>query len=168
MARLGIILDVTHLCDESFRDALDHVNGPLWASHSNSRALVAHNRQFSDDQIRELISRGAIIGAVFDAWMLVPGWVRGETTPESAGVTLDTVVNHIDRVCQIAGDSRHSMIGSDLDGAFGREQCPADVQTIADLKKFEDVLSARGYSPHDVDNIFSANFLRFLRSNWLS
>ena len=168
MERLGIILDVTHLCDESLRDALDHFNGPIWASHSNSRALVAHNRQFSDDQIRELIGRGAVIGAVLDAWMLVPGWVRGQSTPQSAGVSLDTVVNHIDRVCQLAGNSHHSMIGSDLDGAFGREQCPQDVQTIADLKKFDDVLSARGYSPQDVENIFSANFLRFLRSNWLS
>jgi membrane dipeptidase len=168
MERLGIILDVTHLCDESLRDALDHFRGPLWASHSNSRALVAHNRQFSDDQIRELIDRGAVIGAVLDAWMLVPGWVRGQTTPQSANVTLDTVVNHIDRVCQLAGSSQHSMIGSDLDGAFGREQCPSDVHTIADLKKFEVVLSARGYSSRDVENIFSANFLRFLRSNWLS
>lgn len=168
MERLGIILDVTHLCDESLRDALDHFSGPIWASHSNCRALVAHNRQFSDEQIRELIGRGAIIGGVFDAWMLVPGWVRGESTPESAGVTLDTVVNHIDRVCQLAGNSRHSMIGSDLDGAFGREQCPSDVQTIADLKKIGDVLGARGYSQIDVENILSANFLRFLRSNWLS
>ena len=168
MERLGIILDATHLCDESLRDALDHFNGPLWASHSNSRALVAHNRQFSDDQIRELISRGAVIGAAFDAWMLVPGWVRGQSTPQSAGVTLETVVNHIDRVCQIAGTSKHSMIGSDLDGAFGREQCPSDVHTIADLKKLDDVLSARGYSSQDIENIFSANFLRFLRSNWLS
>jgi membrane dipeptidase len=168
MERLGIILDVTHLCDESLRDALDHFRGPLWASHSNSRSLVPHNRQFSDDQIRELIDRGAVIGAVMDAWMLVPGWVRGQTTPQSANVTLETVVNHIDRVCQIAGSSQHSMIGSDLDGAFGREQCPSDVHTIADLKKLEDVLSARGYSSQDVDNIFSANFLRFLRSNWLT
>jgi membrane dipeptidase len=168
MERLGIILDVTHLCDESLRDALDHFDGPLWASHSNSRALVAHNRQFSDDQIRELIDRGAVIGAVLDAWMLVPGWVRGQTTPQSANVTLETVADHIDRVCQIAGSSKHSMIGSDLDGAFGREQCPSDVDTIADLKKLAPVLSARGYNAHDLENIFSANFLRFLRSNWLS
>ena len=166
MERLGIILDVTHLCDESLRDALDHFNGPIWASHSNSRTLVPHNRQFSDDQIRELIDRGAVIGAVMDAWMLVPGWVRGETTPQSAGVTLETVVDHIDHVCQLAGNSHHSMIGSDLDGAFGREQCPSDVHTIADLRKICDVLAARGYSPQDVDNICSSNFLRFLRSNW--
>src|SRR3954447_13872633 len=61
MERLGVILDVTHLSDDSLRDALDCFRGPLWASHSNSRALVAHNRQFSDDQIRELVARGAVI-----------------------------------------------------------------------------------------------------------
>src|SRR6478752_6503966 len=71
MERLGVILDVTHLCDQSLREALDHFRGPVWASHSNSRALVAHNRQFDDDQIRELVARGAVIGAAFDAWMLV-------------------------------------------------------------------------------------------------
>ena len=168
MDRLGMILDVTHLCDESLRDALDHFTGPIWASHSNCRALVAHNRQFSDDQIRELIQRGVVIGAAFDAWMLKPGWVRGETTPESAGVTLDTVVDHIDRVCQIAGNARHSMIGSDLDGAFGREQSPADVHTIADLANLPAALAARGYQPADVEQIAHGNFLRFLRKAWAS
>ncbi len=90
MERLGIILDATHLCDDSFRDALDHFRGPVWASHSNCRALVQHNRQFTDDQIKELIQRGAVIGAAFDAWMLVPGWTRGTSTPERDGVTLET------------------------------------------------------------------------------
>jgi membrane dipeptidase len=154
MERLGIVLDVTHLCDESFRDALDHFHGPVWASH------------FSDDHIRELVQRGAVIGAAFDAWMLVPGWVRGETTPEAAGLTLDTVVDHIDHICQIAGNANHCMIGSDLDGAFGREQCPADVHTIADLAKLPARLAARGYSGDDVHAIAHGNFLRFLREAW--
>jgi membrane dipeptidase len=166
MERLGIILDVTHLCDDSFRDALDHFRGPVWASHSNCRSLVAHNRQFSDDHIRELIARGAVIGAAFDAWMLVPGWVRGETTPEGAGVTLQTVADHIDHICQIAGNARHCMIGSDLDGAFGREQCPADVHTIADLSRLGAVLAARGYRDEDVENIAHGNVVRFLRDAW--
>jgi membrane dipeptidase len=166
MARLGIILDVTHLCDDSLRDALDCFTGRIWASHSNCRAVVPHNRQFSDDQLRELIARGAVIGAVFDAWMLVPGWSRGETTPQSAGVTLDSVIDHIDHVCQIAGNARHCMIGSDLDGAFGREQCPSDVATIADLAKLPERLAARGYSADDVDAITHGNFVRFLRESW--
>jgi membrane dipeptidase len=166
MERLGIILDVTHLCDDSFRDALDHFKGPVWASHSNCRALVDHNRQFADDHIRELLDRGAVIGAVFDAWMLKPGWIRGQTTPESAGVTLQTVADHIDHVCQLAGNARHCMIGSDLDGAFGREQCPSDVQTIADLTRLLDVLRSRGYSDEDVAMIAHGNALRFFREAW--
>jgi membrane dipeptidase len=166
MERLGIILDVTHLCDDGFRDALDHFNGPVWASHSNCRALVDHNRQFADDHIRELLDRGAVIGAVFDAWMLKPGWIRGQTTPESAGVTLQTVADHIDHVCQLAGNARHCMIGSDLDGAFGREQCPSDVQTIADLTRLVDVLRSRGYCEEDVRGIAHGNALRFLREAW--
>jgi membrane dipeptidase len=166
MERLGIILDATHLCDDSLRDALDHFRGPIWASHSNCRALVPHNRQFSDDQIRELVQRGAVIGAAFDAWMLVPGWVRGETTPQSAGVTLDTVIDHMDHICQLAGNARHCMIGSDLDGAFGNEQCPKDVCTIANLADLPARLAARGYSDEDVRAIAHGNFIRFLREAW--
>jgi membrane dipeptidase len=166
MERLNIVLDVTHLCDDSFRDALDHFNGPVWASHSNARTLVPHNRQFADDQIRELVARGAIIGAAFDAWMLFPGWERGKTTPESAGVTLETVVDHIDHICQIAGNARHCAIGSDLDGAFGREQCPSDIQTIADLAKLPAILARRGYAADDVALIAHGNVIRFLRDAW--
>ena len=164
MERLGMILDVTHLCDESLRDALDHFGGALWASHSNCRALVPHNRQFSDEQLRELIGRGAVIGAVFDAWMLVPGWSRGESTPQSMGVTLSTVADHVDRVCQIAGNSLHAGLGSDLDGAFGREQCPCDVESIADLSRLPEILRGRGYGEQDITNIAHGNFVRFLRN----
>jgi membrane dipeptidase len=166
MERLGIILDATHLCDESFRDALDHFGGPVWASHSNCRALVPHGRQFTDDQIRELIARGAVIGAAFDAWMLVPDWVRGTSTPERDHVTLETVADHIDHVCQLAGNARHCGIGSDLDGAFGREQCPADIHTIADLARLPEVLRRRGYSEADVEAVAHGNFVRFLREAW--
>jgi membrane dipeptidase len=166
MERLGIILDVTHLCDESLRDALDHFHGPVWASHSNCRSLVPHGRQFSDDQIRELVQRDAVIGVAFDAWMLVPGWVRGSTTPDRAGVTLATVVDHLDHICQLAGDARHCGIGSDLDGAFGREQCPSDVHTIADLARLPGLLASRGYSNEDVQHVAHGNFLGFLRNAW--
>ncbi len=166
MRHLGIILDATHLCDDSFWEALDVFDGPVWASHSNSRALVPHNRQFSDDQIRALVARGAVIGVALDAWMLVPGWRRGHSTPASAGATLSTVVDHIDRICQVAGSARHVGIGSDLDGAFGREQTAADLATIADLSRIPDLLAARGYTPDDVGNVASGNFVAFLRRVW--
>lgn len=172
MERLNVILDASHLCDECFWESLAHYRGPVWASHSNCRALVPHNRQFSDDQLRALIERGAVVGAALDAWMLAPGWVGGDgvhppvSTPAGMGVTVDRVVDHIDRVCQLAGNSRHAGIGSDLDGAFGTEQCPADVDTIADLQKIPARLTARGYSPEDVENVCSANYIRFLRGAW--
>ena len=166
MGRLGIILDVTHLCDDSLAEALEWYEGPLWASHSNCRALVPHNRQFSDKQLRLLIQRGAVLGGVLDAWMLIPGWVRGTTTPESSGVALRHVVDHIDHVCQVAGNADHSGIGSDLDGAFGREQSPGDLDTIADLNKMVELFLERGYSRMDIDKIMHGNFVRFLRHSW--
>jgi len=166
MERLGIILDVTHLCDDCFWEALELFNGPMWASHQNCRALVPHNRQFSDEQIKALVERGAVIGAALDAWMLVPGWIRKKTTPEGAGLKLERIVEHIDRVCQIAGSARHSGIGSDLDGAFGREQTPADLDTIADLARIPAMLKARGYSEAEVTLIAHGNFVRFLTKAW--
>jgi membrane dipeptidase len=165
MDRLNIILDVTHLCDESFREALDVYHGPVWASHNNCRIYVPHNRQFSDSQIIELASRDAVIGVALDAWMLVPGWVRGKSDPKSMGVSLKLMINNIDHICQLTGDSFHAGIGSDLDGAFGTEQCPYDLDSISDLQKIPGMLSEIGYSEQDIHNILSNNFIRFLRKN---
>jgi len=166
MERLNIILDATHLCDESFWESLEKFRGAVWASHNNCRALVAHERQFSDGQLKALIDRGAVIGVAFDAWMLVPDWVRGSSTPQNRGVTLAQVADNIDHICQVAGNARHAGIGSDLDGAFGIEQGPADVDTIADLQKLPALLAARGYSAQDIENVCSGNLLRFLRQAW--
>ncbi len=166
MERLNIILDATHLCDESFWEALDHFNGPVWASHNNVRALVNHNRQFSDEQIKELVARGAVIGGALDAWMLVPDWIRGQSTPQEKNCKLEVLIDHLDHICQVAGNALHIGIGSDLDGAFGREQCPYDLETIADLQKFPTLFSKRGYSSEDIENIMHGNWIRFLRNAW--
>ena len=166
MEQLGMILDTTHLCDESFWEAIDVFGGPVWASHSNCRALVPHERQFSDQQLRTLIERGAVIGAVLDAWMLVPEWQRGQTRADQVDVTLERVVDHIDHVCQLAGNARHAAIGSDLDGGFGKEQTATDLDTIADLQKIPDLLRRRGYDPSDIAQIMHGNWIRFLRSAW--
>jgi len=166
MERLNIILDATHLCDDSFWEALDHFNGHVWASHNNCRALVNHNRQYSDEQIKALIDRGAVIGGALDAWMMVPNWVRGQSTPKAMNCNLEVMINHLDHICQIAGNALHVGIGSDLDGAFGREQCPYDITTIADLSKLEQLLANRGYSSADIENVMHGNWLRFLRNAW--
>jgi len=166
MEELGIILDATHLCDLAFWDALDHFQGPVWASHNNCRTLVDHNRQFSDEMIKALIARGAVIGGVFDAWMLSPGWIRGKSTPQERNVTLSTLLDHLDHICQLAGNANHIGIGSDLDGAFGKEQCPSDLESIADLQKIPDLLRARGYTEADVQKVMHGNWLHFLKKAW--
>ncbi len=166
MERLNIILDATHLCDESFWEAMQHFNGPVWASHSNCRSLVNHNRQFSDDQLKELINRGAVIGGVLDAWMLVPNWVRGQSTPQSKAVTLEKLIDNYDHICQLAGNSQHIGIGTDLDGGFGNEQAPYDLTTIADMQILPNLLRKRGYEERDIDNILSKNWLRFIKKAW--
>jgi membrane dipeptidase len=166
MERLNIILDATHLCDDSFWQALDHFNGPVWASHNLCRSLVNHNRQFSDEMIRALADRGAVIGGALDAWMMVPNWVRGVSTPEGMNCNLDVLIDHLDHICQVVGNTLHIGIGTDLDGAFGREQCPYDLETIADLQKLPDLFRKRGYSEEDIEGIFHGNWLRFLRKAW--
>lgn len=166
IARLGLVLDATHLCDECFWEALDLFEGPIWASHQNCRALVPHMRQFSDKQLSALIARGAVIGCALDAWMLYPGWVRGKTTPQSSGVRLSHFVDHIDHICQLAGNARHVGVGTDLDGCFGIEQTPQDLNTIADLTKVRGILKERGYSEDDERAIESGNFVGLLRQTW--
>jgi membrane dipeptidase len=166
MERLNIILDATHLCDDSFWEALDHFNGPVWASHNNVRKLVNHNRQFSDEQLKELIQRGAVIGGVLDTWMMVPNWVKGKSTPKEMNCGLERLIDHYDHICQIAGNSHHIAIGSDLDGAFGKEQSPFDIETIADLQNLSALLSKRGYTDSDIENVMHGNWLRFLRNAW--
>ena len=165
IGRLGIILDASHLCDESFSEAMSLFDGPVLASHNNCRTFVPHNRQFADAQIRELISRKAVIGIALDAWMLVPDWEHDISTPQNRNVTLNLVLNNIDHICQLSGSSNYAAIGSDLDGAFGTEQAPVEIDTIADLQKIPILLSEKGYSETDIKNILSDNWIRFLNKN---
>jgi membrane dipeptidase len=165
MAQLNLILDATHLCDQSFWETLDFYQGPIWASHSNTRKWVPNERQFDDNQIMALLERESVIGMAFDAWMMYPNWKRGVTTPASSDLQLEAIVNHIDHICQLAGNSKHVMLGSDLDGGFGKEQCPVDIETIADLQKLDDILLKRGYTSEDIECIFSKNGLCFLNEN---
>jgi membrane dipeptidase len=164
MERLHVILDLTHLADQAYWQALDTFSGPVIASHNNCRALVPHQRQFDEAQLRALIARDGVVGVVFDNWMLRPGWRRG--APDNAPVSLAHVVDHIDHICQLAGNCRHVAIGSDLDGGFGREQSPGDLDTIADLQKLSGLLTERGYARADVVSIMNGNWLNLLRSAW--
>lgn len=163
MDRLGMILDVTHLSDACFWQALDLYRGPIWASHHNSRSLVPHQRQLSDEMFQALVARGAVVGVTLDAWMMTPGWERGKSTPQSTQLHLEKIVEHLDHYCQIAGNVDHVGLGTDLDGAFGTEQTPMDLDSISDLQKIPDLLKSRGYSITDINGVLHGNFVRFLR-----
>ena len=165
MEARNMVLDVTHLTDRGFDEALELYGGPILASHHNCREFVEHQRQLSDDQIRRLIRRDAIIGVAFDAWMLVPDWVRGQTTPAQSGVSLEHIANNIDHVCQLAGSASHSAIGSDLDGAFGNEQTPVEIRSIAHLPLLKQVLLDRNYDAASLDGILFGNAFRFFDKN---
>jgi membrane dipeptidase len=164
MERVGMILDVTHLSDQCFDEALDIYGGPVLASHHNCRALVPDQRQLTDEQIKRLVARGGVIGAALDNWMLYPGWVRGESDPKL--VRLEAMLDHTDRVCQLAGSARHAAVGTDLDGGFGREQSPCDLDTVADLRRLPEMLLRRGYGDADVRGILYENWVRFFDAAW--
>jgi len=116
--------------------------------------------------IKTLVARGAVIGGALDAWMMVPGWVRGKWTPQGMSCDLEVMLDHLDHICQIAGNADHIGIGSDLDGAFGPEQAPHDLETIADLGRVPAMLAKRGYSAADIEKVMHGNWLTFLRKAW--
>lgn len=166
MGKLKLILDVTHLTDQGFDQVLDRYQGPVWASHHNVRQLVPNQRQLTDDQIRQLIKRGAVIGGMLDCWAMDIRFIDTISDPWQLDIKLEKLVDHWDHICQIAGNTQHVAIGSDLDGIFGTEQSPWDLNSIADLQKYQDILARRGYKQADVENIFHKNWLRFLRKAW--
>jgi membrane dipeptidase len=164
MDAVGMILDLTHLAETAFWQAIELFEGPVLASHNNCRALVPGDRQFSDEQIAAIVARGGVIGVALDAWMLVPGWIKGETSNSVVG--LEAVTDQIDHLCQVAGNARHVGVGSDLDGGYGTEQCPRDLDTIADLQRIPDLLHGRGYTAQDIKAIMHGNWLRFFQEAW--
>ena len=166
MGKLNLILDVTHLTDEGFDMALDNYQGPVWASHHNVRELVPTQRQLTDGQIKRLIEREAVIGGMLDCWAMDIRFIDTVSDPWQLNVRLENLVDHWDHICQLAGNSQHVAIGSDLDGIFGTEQSPWNLDSVADLQKYEAILTNRGYQETDIDNIFHANWLRFLRRAW--
>lgn len=155
---LGMTVDVTHLSDVAFWQLLDNFGGRIHASHQNSRRIANWQRQFSDEQYKAVIARDGVIGMAFDVIMMQHGYVRGVS---EAKALISTAVDNIDIVCQLAGNTRHVGIGSDLDGGYGVEQTPADLDKIRDLQRLTDLLSKRGYSDSDVTAIMHGNWIRF-------
>lgn len=167
MDKLGILLDITHTSDTSAREALEIYGGPILASHQNCRGLTQGERQFPDDLIQAVIERHGVLGHSMDTWMLYKGGTNWANIPSrrdvfaKEDVTLEDFVDHVDYVCQMAGNSLHSGIGGDTDGQGGREGAPYEIDTVADYSKVAEFLSKRGYTTEDVANIMFRNWQRF-------
>ncbi|MGA9191875.1 MAG: membrane dipeptidase [Anaerolineales bacterium] len=166
MAELGFILDVSHLPNEAALGAIERYPGSVIASHSNPRALLGHarfpERHLTDDALRALLARDAVIGTVLGNTFLKDGWTKGDPRDQ---VNVAHVVAHIDYVCQMAGDARHAGLGSDFDGGFGLGQVPIDFESVADLGKIGDALAEHGYAPSDVEAVMGGNWIRMLQTS---
>ncbi|MEE2657555.1 MAG: membrane dipeptidase [Candidatus Latescibacterota bacterium] len=163
MQTSGMILDVSHLAEAAFWEALDIFGGAVLATHNCCRALCDHDRQLNDRQIQALVGRGGVIGTAFDDWMLSELW--NPVAQDNSGITLETVVDHMDHICHLAGNAEHVAIGSDLDGGYGKEQSPADMETIADMQRLPEILSRRGYGDADIANVMHRNWIHLLRNS---
>lgn len=163
MGSLGLILDLTHMNEKGTLQALDVYQGPVVATHSNARALVPGERQFSDEQIRGVGERDGVIGVVLYNSFLMAGWRKGQ--PKEA-VPLGQVVAHMDHICQTLGDARHVGIGSDMDGGFGAADIPDPLDSEADLPLIATALREKGYTEDDVTGIMGGNWLGLLRRSW--
>ena len=174
MSSCGMLLDMTHISDESFFEAVDLYDGPILASHQNCRALVPGQRQFSDEQLRIVIERGGVIGASMDTWMLCArftldwsntGGYKRRDHFRREDISLCNVADHIDHVCQLAGNADHAAIGGDTDGQGGIDGAPCDVDSIADYQLLVPILEERGYAREDVEKIMYGNWVRFYTDN---
>ena len=110
-----------------------------------------------------LASRDAVIGVALDVWMVVPDWKRGVSNHlNQPGANFSALADHVDHIVQVTGTTENVGIGTDLDGGYGAEQSPSDLDTIADLKLFVEILRQRGYDDEAIQGICHLNFIQFL------
>jgi membrane dipeptidase len=164
MADHNFVLDLSHMDEQAALEALDIYRGSIVGTHGNCLSLLPNsdsNRHFSDRIIEGIVERDGVVGVVpFNGYLKV-GWKVGKN--ERTEVPLRYVADHIDHICQIAGNALHAGIGSDFDGGFGLQSVPSEIDTIADLQNLVSLLEIRGYTEMDIDNIFSGNWIARLK-----
>lgn len=156
MADTGFIWDISHLAEGGVWQGLERGFPRVCVSHANARALTPTDRHLSDDVIRAVAERGGVIGLVLYNAFLDPRWRRDRSIEVTLRTHLSAQAEHIARV---AGWSCIG-IGSDLDGGFGLEESPAEIDTVADLRRVGNVVP-----PGARDGVLGANWLRFFRAS---
>ncbi len=154
--RTGVIHDASHLAEESFWELLDLTTGPVVASHSNARALIPTDRQLSDAMARAIAHRGGVIGINLYGPFLVPPGQRSQRPAQLADA-----VRHVRHFADVLGGVQHIGLGTDLDGGFGREDAPLELNTIANLPMLAQELSDGGFDDAAVAGIMGGHWMEF-------
>jgi membrane dipeptidase len=150
MNRLGVMVDVSHVSDKTFWDALNASSAPVFASHSSCRALCDVRRNMTDEMIRAMAAKGGVIQINFYCSFL--------TKDKTA--SLADAVAHIDHAVKVGGVD-HVGIGSDFDGI---PCAPAGLEDVSKFPNLTRALLEKGYSAEDIRKIYGANLLRFMRA----
>jgi len=149
MNELNIAVDVSHLSDRGIDDVLKYSEQPIYASHSNARAVYRSERSLSDDHIREIAKRGGTIGVNFYYQQLCAG----------KECCISDIVKHIRHIVRTGGIDCCA-IGSDLDGMT---KYPNDFKTSRDFPALAQALLNVGFTQIEVEKIFYGNLTRYLK-----
>jgi membrane dipeptidase len=180
MNRLGMMLDISHVADKTFWDALNVSAAPMIASHSSCRALCDVPRNMTDEMIAALAKKGGVIQINFNCGFLssksaeAAKSVQPSTLPGARGedatieeyrkkvppATLADVVAHIDHAVKIGGINAVG-IGSDFDGVFCT---PTGLEDVSKFPNLTRALLEKGYSADDIRKIYGGNTLRVMRA----
>jgi membrane dipeptidase len=160
LASFNAMLDLSHLSEHAYLEAVDTYDGVMIASHCNPRKFCNTDRHLSDMMIERLAARDGVTGIVPYNRFLSNTWKKGDPRSD---IPLSVVVDAIDYVCQFTGSAAHVGIGSDFDGGFGVESIPDGLDSTGDLLSIGPALRARGYGEEDTAAILGGNMLRKLR-----
>jgi membrane dipeptidase len=173
MNRLGMLVDISHVSDSTFFDAVATSTAPVIASHSSARALNSHRRNMSDDQLRAVARNGGVVNVNFYSAFIDPQFLaRADSIernlPQAAQAAalqslprppLSVLLDHFDHIAKVAGVD-HVGLGSDFDGVAGL--LPAGMDDVTRLPLIAQGLLDRGYSEADVQKILGGNMLRVM------
>lgn len=178
MNRLGMLVDISHVSDKTFWDALEASKAPVFASHSSCRSISNIPRNMTDEMIVAMAKKGGLIQINFGCEFISQKsadsspWIRGlrqgggstarpaDAAKNTVPATLEQVIDHIDHVAKIAGVDAVG-IGSDYDGIG----CvPTGLEDVSKYPNITRALLERGYSAGDIRKILGGNLLRVMRA----
>jgi membrane dipeptidase len=149
----GIVHDASHLSDEAFDGLMQHATGPIVATHSNCRDLLAPDpRQLRDDQIAAIAERDGVVGLNLFTKFLV----------DERRATVDDCVAHVEHVASVMGHRGGVALGSDADGGFGPDRLPVGVDHPTRFDNLAQALTAAGWTDAEVEGFRHANWRRLL------